>query len=228
MFIISLDKRKKIPYYKQIMSSIKERINSNLVKDGTRMPTMEDVANYFHISVIAVTQAYDMLAKEGYLIKVKGKGTFVKHRPNMLVSLKDFYNIDYYFKDTLENVKRIAHFIDASNNKTIIKFTTYIKNYPTYHQEVTYFKELTVDIQDILNQPLSLFNVLLKLHPYEKLTYESFFQTKNADLQDAILLDIKEKDPLFYIITNISYHDHVEAIVKTYYPSEFVTFEVES
>lgn len=227
MFIVKLDKRKKTPYYKQIISSIKESIDSGIVKDGMRMPTMEDVATYFNISLIAVTQAYDKLSKEGYLLKVKGKGTFVKHRPTIVIPLKDFYDLDYFFKDNPLDVKREAHFIEASYGKTIVKFTTYIKNYPTYHQEVTFFKELSLDIQEILNQPLSLFNVFFEMYDYEELTYESFFQTKNADFQDAILLDIKEKDPLFYIITNISSIDQLEASVKTYYPSEFVSFEVE-
>jgi DNA-binding GntR family transcriptional regulator len=82
-----------------------------------------------------------------------------------------------------------------------------------------------VNVQKILDQPLSLFNVFFQFYEHEKLTYESFFQTKNADFQDAIILDIKEKDPMFYIITNIISDHQLEAIVKTYYPSEFVTLE---
>lgn len=225
MFIVKLDKRKKEPYYKQIVSSIKEGIFEGRIKNGDRMPKMEDVANYFQISTIAVTLAYDQLSKEGYLKKIKGRGTFVSHRPKMLLPMAKFYHMDYFFEDIKDEVRRDAHYIDIKNNQTTVKFTTYIKNYPTYHQEIVIFNTLDVDVQKILDQPLSLFNVFFQFYEHQELTYESFFQTKNADFQDAIILDIKEKDPMFYIITNIMSNEKLEAIVKTYYPSEFVTLE---
>jgi GntR family transcriptional regulator len=225
MFIVKLDKRKKEPYYKQIASSIKEGILEGRIKDGDRMPKMEDVANYFHISTIAVTLAYEQLSIDGFLKKVKGSGTFVSHRPKILLPMDKFYRMDYFFEDIKHEVRRDAHYIDIKDHQTTIKFTTYIKNYPTYHQEIIIFRILDIDVQVILNQPLSLFNVFFQFYEHEKLTYESFFQTKNADFQDAIILDINEKDPMFYIITNITSDQKLEAVVKTYYPSEFVTLE---
>lgn len=225
MFIVKLDKRKKEPYYKQIVSSIKEGILEGRIKNGDRMPKMENVANYFHISTIAVTLAYEQLSKEGFLKKVKGRGTFISHRPKMVLPMDEFYHMDYFFENIKEEVRRDAHYIDIKDHQTTIKFTTYIKNYPTYHQEIIIFNTLDVDVQKILDQPLSLFNVFFKFYEHQALTYESFFQTKNADFQDAIILDIKEKDPMFYIITNIMSTEKLEAIVKTYYPSEFVTLE---
>ena len=225
MFIVKLDKRKKETYYKQIVASIKEGILEGRIKDGDRMPKMEDVANYFHISTIAVKLAYEQLSKEGFLKKIKGSGTFVSHRPKMILPIDEFYQLDYFFEDIKQEVRRDAHYINIKDHITTIKFTTYIKNYPTYHQEIVIFNTLDVDVQKILNQPLSLFNVFFQFYDHKALTYESFFQTKNADFQDAIILDIKEKDPMFYIITNIMSTDKLEAIVKTYYPSEFVTLE---
>ena len=227
MFIVKLDKRKKIPYYQQIVTSIQEGILEKRIKDGERMPKIEDVARYFDISTIAVTQAYDILSQQGYLKKVKGKGTFVTHRPKMVIPLNAFYQVDYFFKDMTDDVRRDAHYIRVKDNETIIKFTTYIQNYPTYHQEVTIYKPLDVDVQGILDQPISLFNVFFQFYQDDMLTYESYFQTMSADFQDTIILDIELHDPMFYIVTHISSKDRLEAIVKTYYPSKFVTFEAD-
>lgn len=225
MFIVKLDKRKKESYYKQIVNSVKDGILKGQIKDGQRMPKIEDVAQYFHISTIAVTLAYEQLAKEGFLRKVKGKGTFVQHRPIMTIPMEMFYDVDYFFDDIKEEVRRDANYIEIENNQTTIKFTTYIKGYPTYHQDIVIFNTLDVDVQTILDQPLSLYNVFFQFYDHQSLTYESYFQTKNANFQDAIILDIHENEPMFYIITNIHSENKLEAIVKTYYPGKFVNLE---
>lgn len=65
------------PIYEQIVGQVKELImNGTLVQD-TALPSVRTLAKDLRISALTVKKAYDALEKEGFIITVHGKGSFV-------------------------------------------------------------------------------------------------------------------------------------------------------
>ena len=65
------------PIYEQITSQIKEMIMKGELKPGEAMPSMRKLAKDLHVSVITTQRAYDDLQRDGFLVTVPAKGTFV-------------------------------------------------------------------------------------------------------------------------------------------------------
>ena len=65
------------PLYAQIVSQIKDLIMKGELIEGSSLPSIRNLAKELKISVITTKRAYDDLEKEGYIVTVQGKGTFV-------------------------------------------------------------------------------------------------------------------------------------------------------
>lgn len=65
------------PIYEQITSQIKEMIMTGELKPGAPMPSMRKLARGLHVSVITTQRAYDELSRDGFIITIPAKGTFV-------------------------------------------------------------------------------------------------------------------------------------------------------
>lgn len=64
--------------YEKIYSDIKNRILTGELKEGTCLPQIGELAADFSVSTITVTNALNALRDEGYLNRIKGKGSFVQ------------------------------------------------------------------------------------------------------------------------------------------------------
>lgn len=65
------------PIYDQISAQIKSRIISGELKEGDALPSMRMLAKELRISVITTKRAYEELEREGFIVSVTGKGSFV-------------------------------------------------------------------------------------------------------------------------------------------------------
>ena len=68
------------PIYEQITSQIKEMIMKGTLKAGDPMPSMRKLAKDLHVSVITTQRAYDDLVKDGFIVTIPAKGTFVSNQ----------------------------------------------------------------------------------------------------------------------------------------------------
>jgi GntR family transcriptional regulator len=66
-----------IPIYVQLRDQILALIGRGVLKPGTQMPTMRQVAVTLKIDLNTVQRAYAELEREGVLSKQRGVGTFV-------------------------------------------------------------------------------------------------------------------------------------------------------
>ncbi len=66
-----------VPIYQQIKDNIIDQILSNEIKENEPLPSIRNLAKDIKISVMTIKKAYDELEKEGYIMSVQGKGTFV-------------------------------------------------------------------------------------------------------------------------------------------------------
>ena len=76
-----IDKGTPIPLYFQLKNIILKYINEGNLKPGDSIPTEMELAQIFDISRTTIRQAITELVMEGYLTRVKSKGTFVQRPP---------------------------------------------------------------------------------------------------------------------------------------------------
>jgi GntR family transcriptional regulator len=65
------------PIYLQIVNQIKEQIMNGKLAASDPLPSIRSLAKDLGISVITTKRAYDELEKDGLIVTVGGKGTFV-------------------------------------------------------------------------------------------------------------------------------------------------------
>lgn len=67
------------PLYAQVACYVRERIDSGEYAEGSRIPTENELARLLRVSRPTVRQALSALSREGYLLRIKGSGTFAAH-----------------------------------------------------------------------------------------------------------------------------------------------------
>jgi len=72
-----LDKGTPVPLYFQLKTLILDRIKDGTYRPGELIPTENELSAMFDISRTTVRQAVTELVREGYLYRIKSKGTFV-------------------------------------------------------------------------------------------------------------------------------------------------------
>ena len=66
-----------VPIYEQIVSQLKAKIISGELQEGDALPSMRLLAKELRISVITTKRAYEELEREGFIVSMTGKGSFV-------------------------------------------------------------------------------------------------------------------------------------------------------
>lgn len=69
-----------VPIYEQIVSQVKAKIMSGELREGDALPSMRLLAKELRISVITTKRAYEELEREGFIVSMTGKGSFVAGR----------------------------------------------------------------------------------------------------------------------------------------------------
>ena len=70
-----------IPIYVQLRQQILALIGRGVLKPGSQLPTMRQVAVHLKIDLNTVQRAYAELERDGVLAKQRGVGTFVTEAP---------------------------------------------------------------------------------------------------------------------------------------------------
>ena len=70
-----------VPIYVQLREQILGLIGRGVLKPGTQLPTMRQVAVALRIDLNTVQRAYAELERDGVLAKQRGVGTFVTETP---------------------------------------------------------------------------------------------------------------------------------------------------
>lgn len=65
------------PIYDQIAEQIKNLIINGELAEAELLPSIRNLAKELQISVITTKRAYEELEREGYIVSVPGKGSFV-------------------------------------------------------------------------------------------------------------------------------------------------------
>ena len=85
------------PIYEQITSQIKEMIMKG--EPGDAMPSMRRLAKDLHVSVITTQRAYDDLQRDGFILTVPAKGTFVSTQNQDFIREENLRRIEKLLSD---------------------------------------------------------------------------------------------------------------------------------
>ena len=69
-----------VPIYEQIVSQVKAKIIAGELREGDALPSMRLLAKELRISAITTKRAYEELEREGFIVSMTGKGSFVAGR----------------------------------------------------------------------------------------------------------------------------------------------------
>jgi Predicted transcriptional regulators len=74
------------PIYEQITGQIKAQIVNGSLREETLLPSVRSLSGSLKISALTVKKAYDCLEREGFIVTVHGKGSFVaRNNKNLLL-----------------------------------------------------------------------------------------------------------------------------------------------
>lgn len=76
-----VDKSSSVPYYQQLVGFLREEIRKNQPEDGLyQLPSENDLATLHGLTRATVRHALDVLEREGWIYREKGKGSFAAVR----------------------------------------------------------------------------------------------------------------------------------------------------
>lgn len=96
---IILNSASEKPIYEQITSQIKEMIMTGELKPGEALPSMRKLAKDLHVSVITTQRAYDDLSKDGFIVTIPAKGTFVSTQNQDFIREENLRRIEGLLSD---------------------------------------------------------------------------------------------------------------------------------
>jgi GntR family transcriptional regulator len=78
--LFRLNRQSAMPFHYQIKRMLLDQIAAGILSPGTRLPTEREYAEQLGVSLAPIRQALGELARQGYVERVKSRGTFVCKR----------------------------------------------------------------------------------------------------------------------------------------------------
>lgn len=93
------------PIYKQIATQYRDQILSGEMPQGSYLPSIRELAQELKISVITTMKAYEILASEGLVTAVQGKGYLINAQNLELVREQHLRIIETQLQTALNSAK---------------------------------------------------------------------------------------------------------------------------
>ena len=187
----------KTPRYEQVRWHIQALITESKWDENTPLPTEQEFANEYQVSVGTVRKAVERLVEDGILVKQQGKGTFLK-RPNFENSLLRFFKFrdkDALYITPTGVVKKVMVIegVDDINKKLNIG-----KNKALIYMERMRMVEDKVLLSEKIWLPKSRYQAFETLKPedFENLLYPFYYTNCGQFVASAV-------ETLFFITNHI-------------------------
>ena len=90
------------PLYEQIEEQIKSQIMAGELAEGDALPSMRVLAKDLKISIITTKRAYEELERDGFIVSVTGKGSFVRGINSEIVKENMMFAIQEQFESAVD------------------------------------------------------------------------------------------------------------------------------
>lgn len=221
---MNLHKESTSPLFEQVRDDIYEKIKNGIYVAGHKIPTELDLIDQYQVSRITVRRAIEELCKEGMLVKLQGKGTFVQEK-------RIFRKIEHTvsFSESCQ-ANGMVPSATVTERKIMLAGDPEIPVHPAFQDGSVIFIQrvrsadgspvmlennyyLYDKYSFLLTEQLegSLYDLLKSKGVLIGCSQHSYIDAIKASGKHATLLDISPGDPLFLLYTEL-YDTHNELV----------------
>lgn len=96
------------PIYEQIVDQIRALIKEGRLKAGEPLDSVRSLARTCRISALTVKKAYDVLERDGLVVTVQGKGSFVAQISPNIVAEELNRQVEEQFAQAIAKARRLG------------------------------------------------------------------------------------------------------------------------
>ncbi|MCL5986240.1 MAG: GntR family transcriptional regulator [Actinobacteria bacterium] len=212
--MIDLLKDVPVPLYHQLKEIIISKINSGELKAGKRIPSEQYYIENFNISRTTVRQAISDLIIEGYLYRVRGKGTYVSSSKINQWLAEDLTSLTWGMEKRGLGHETVVLKQNVITSDDTMALKLHIKNKSKLFnlERLILIKGEPLALTKLLS-PLKFFpdiiNIDFSKESFHKTIYakynlkivkaDRYFEATIASKEDAEILKLPEGSPIMYV-----------------------------
>ena len=206
--MFKIDKKSEIPLYQQLAHSIKRAIDNQEWKENQKIPGENQFCKLYDLSRTTVRLALEILEKDGYIYKLRGKGSYVS-TPKIYQNRSSFSK----FYDDMRNLgkvpvsKILSLKVKKANNHVKekmqlredglicqIKWIRYGNNEPLIYETISLNYNLVSGIEEKALTERKLYDILTEDYGIKMTHGKELFYPCKLDITEAKSLGLKEED----------------------------------
>lgn len=206
--MFKIDKKSEIPLYQQLAHSIKKAVDEQKLKENDKIPAENEFCKIYDLSRTTVRQALDILEKDGYIYKLRGKGSYVS-TPKIYQNRSSFSK----FYDDMRSLGKVPvskiislkikvadayvrEKMQLEENEMLcqIKWVRYGNNEPLIYETINLNYKLVDGIETKELTEKKLYDILTEEYGIKMTHGKELFYPCKLDLNEAKNLGLKEND----------------------------------
>lgn len=109
-----------LPLYHQVRIFLEEMVCSGQFRPGDKFPTEEELAKRFGVSRPTINKAVNLLVERGFLVRERGKGTFVARRKEVRLLLMEQLSFSESVEDALPFRTEVIKTAETTGDKDVV------------------------------------------------------------------------------------------------------------
>lgn len=206
--MFKIDKKSEIPLYQQLAHSIKKAVDEQKLKENDKIPAENEFCKIYDLSRTTVRQALDILEKDGYIYKLRGKGSYVS-TPKIYQNRSSFSK----FYDDMRSLGKVPvskiislkikvadayvrEKMQLEENEMLcqIKWIRYGNNEPLIYETINLNYKLVdgIEMKELTDK--KLYDILSEEYEIKMTHGKELFYPCKLDINEAKNLGLKEND----------------------------------
>lgn len=206
--MFKIDKKSEIPLYQQLAHSIKKAVDEQKLKENDKIPAENEFCKIYDLSRTTVRQALDILEKDGYIYKLRGKGSYVS-TPKIYQNRSSFSK----FYDDMRSLGKVPvskiislkikvadayvrEKMQLEENEMLcqIKWIRYGNNEPLIYETINLNYKLVdgIEMKELTDK--KLYDILSEEYGIKMTHGKELFYSCKLDINEAKNLGLKEND----------------------------------
>lgn len=202
-----------VSYYQQLSEILIEQIKNGIFQPGNQLPSEMDLSKTYKLNRHTVRQAVAILREEGFIYKIKGKGTFVSNKKvPYKVSRKTRFTTSILAAGLNPDAKLLTSYeitagtrfarrlgVTPSDKVTVLEILRFADNIPFCYTTSFLSSGKFPGLTDLLKDSFSLYSLLKDHFGVEALRASSSFEVSMPEDPDMEILQISQKVPLLVV-----------------------------
>ena len=206
--MFKIDKKSEKPLYQQLAHSIKKAVDEQKLKENDKIPAENEFCKIYDLSRTTVRQALDILEKDGYIYKLRGKGSYVS-TPKIYQNRSSFSK----FYDDMRSLGKVPvskiislkikvadayvrEKMQLEENEMLcqIKWIRYGNNEPLIYETINLNYKLVdgIEMKELTDK--KLYDILSEEYGIKMTHGKELFYPCKLDINEAKNLGLKEND----------------------------------